>query len=65
MSQKPVSTYCFRSRKTLWVDANTAIRKIQKGKRILIGSNCAEPQELVRALQEMRIYFMIMKLSTC
>lgn len=40
----------FKTKKTLWVDADTAIGKIHKGKRILVGSNCAEPQLLVSAL---------------
>ncbi len=44
--------YRFKKKKPIWTDADTAIRKIQKGKRILIGSGCAEPQRLVKALVE-------------
>ena len=42
--------YHFKRKKSIWVDADTAIKKIKKGKRILIGSGCAEPQFLVRSL---------------
>ncbi len=42
--------YKFKKKRSEWVDADTAIRKIKKGKRILIGSGCAEPQHLVSAL---------------
>lgn len=42
--------YHYQTKYPIWCDADTAIRKIQKGKRILIGSGCAEPQHLVRAL---------------
>ncbi len=42
--------YVFKKKSPVWVDADTAIRKIHKGKRILIGSGCAEPQHLVEAL---------------
>lgn len=42
--------YSFKKKSPVWVDADTAIRKIHKGKRILIGSGCAEPQHLVEAL---------------
>lgn len=44
------SKYKYSKRKALRVDADTAIKKIQKGKRILIGSGCAVPQHLVSAL---------------
>ncbi len=40
----------YKKRSPAWVDADTAIRKIKKGKRIIIGSGCAEPQHLVEAL---------------
>ena len=40
----------FKRKNTSWVDADTAVRRIKKGKRILVGSNCAEPQHLVNAL---------------
>ena len=46
----PFQKYEFKKRSPQWVDAGTAIRKINKGKRILIGSGCAEPQMLVKAL---------------
>ncbi len=36
--------------KAQWVDADTAIRTMKKGKRIFVGSGCAEPQHLVKAL---------------
>ena len=42
--------YKFKKKTPVWVDVDTAIRKIQKGKRILIGSGCAEPQHLVTGL---------------
>ncbi|MBZ0167329.1 MAG: GNAT family N-acetyltransferase, partial [Candidatus Omnitrophica bacterium] len=42
--------YKFRKKILQVVDADKAIRKIQKGGRILIGSGCAEPQHLVQAL---------------
>ncbi len=42
--------YTYSKRSPKWVDADTAIRKIQKGGRILVGSGCAEPQHLVHAL---------------
>lgn len=42
--------YTYPKRHPQWVDADTAIRHIQKGQRILIGSGCAEPQHLVHAL---------------
>lgn len=35
-----------------FVDAITAIREIKRGKRILIGSGCAEPQYLIKQLVE-------------
>lgn len=35
-----------------FVDATTAIREIKRGKRILIGSGCAEPQYLTKQLVE-------------
>lgn len=43
-------SYRFKKKNPVWTDADTAIRKIQKGKRILIGSGCAEPQHLVNTL---------------
>ena len=42
--------YTYKKKKPIWTDADTAIRSIKKGKRILIGSGCAEPQFLVQAL---------------
>ncbi len=42
--------YTFKVKKPQWVDALTAIRQIKKGKRVLIGSGCAEPQFLVKTL---------------
>ena len=42
--------YIYRKKKTVWTDADSAVRNIKKGKRILIGSGCAEPQHLVQAL---------------
>jgi acyl-CoA hydrolase len=42
--------YDFKRKSTRWVDADTAIRSIKKGKRILIGSGGAQPQHLVAAL---------------
>src|SRR3989338_7788346 len=42
--------YRYKKRSPIWVDADTAIQKIKKGKRILIGSGGAEPQHLVEAL---------------
>ncbi len=42
--------YQYPTKKPVWLDVDTAIRKIQKGKRILIGSGCAEPQFLVKSL---------------
>ncbi len=43
-------SYRFKKKSPQWVDADTAIKKIHKGKRIIIGSGCAEPQHLVQAL---------------
>jgi len=40
----------YASKQPVWTDADSAIRNIKKGKRILIGSGCAEPQHLVQAL---------------
>jgi len=51
------SKYTYKKKNPLWVDADTAIRKIKKGKRILIGSGCAEPQHLVHALMRNARYF--------
>jgi acyl-CoA hydrolase len=42
--------YQFKKKNPVWTDALTAIRQIKKGKRILIGSGCAEPQMLVQTL---------------
>lgn len=42
--------YSYKKKQPVWIDADSAIRKIQKGKRILIGSGCAEPQHLVQCL---------------
>ena len=47
----------YKKKSPLWVDADTAIRKIKKGKRILIGSGCAEPQHLVAALTRNASFF--------
>ena len=45
-----MSMYQFKRKPTQWVDADTAVKQIKKGKRILVGSGCAEPQHLVSAL---------------
>lgn len=42
--------YKFSKKNPQWVDADTAVRQIKKGKRIVLGSGCAEPQHLVEAL---------------
>ena len=42
--------YFYKKKKTVWTDADSAVRNIKKGKRVLIGSGCAEPQHLVQAL---------------
>lgn len=42
--------YSFRKKQTVRCDAETAIKNIKKGRRILVGSGCAEPQHLVGAL---------------
>lgn len=42
--------YQFKQKNPVWVDALTAIRQIKKGRRVLIGSGCAEPQFLVKTL---------------
>ncbi len=42
--------YHYRERHPSWVDADTAISKINKGKRILLGSGCAAPKLLIDAL---------------
>lgn len=42
--------YVFKKKNPIWVDADSAIKKIQKGKRILVGSGCAQPKFLVNAL---------------
>jgi len=42
--------YKYKKRKPVWVDADTAIRKIKKGNRILLGSGCAAPQYMIEAL---------------
>jgi len=39
-----------RARAAKWVDAAEAVRHIERGRRILVGSGCAEPQHLVKAL---------------
>src|SRR3989338_2714967 len=49
--------YNFKKKKTRIVDANTAIRNIKKGQRILVGSGCAEPQHLVTALASNAVHF--------
>lgn len=49
--------YEFRKRSPAWVDADTAIKKIQRGKRVLIGSGCAEPQHMVHALIKNAAHF--------
>lgn len=40
----------YRRKSPKWVDADRAVVHIRKGKRILVGSGCAEPQHLVAAL---------------
>lgn len=52
-----MENYHFKKKKTQFCDADTAIRNIKKGKRILIGSNCAEPQHLVSALMRNGRFF--------
>ena len=47
----------FRKKKTMFVDADTAIRNIKKGKRILIGSGSAAPQHLIQSLIRNAHYF--------
>jgi acyl-CoA hydrolase/RimJ/RimL family protein N-acetyltransferase len=42
--------YEFKKKSPVWIDADAAVRKISKGKRILIGSGCAYPEHLVNAL---------------
>lgn len=42
--------YQFKKKNPVWMDAQSAIRQIKKGKRVLIGSGCAEPQFLVKTL---------------
>ncbi len=42
--------YSYKKKKTVWTDADSAVRNIKKGKRVLIGSGCAEPHHLVEAL---------------
>ncbi len=42
--------YEFKKKSPVWIDADAAVRKISKGKRILIGSGCAYPEHLVSAL---------------
>ncbi len=37
-------------REAAWVEAAEAISRIERGKRIFVGSGCAEPQHLVKAL---------------
>jgi len=49
--------YSFKKKNPVWVDADTAIKKIKKGGRILIGSGCAEPQYMVHALMKNADYF--------
>ena len=42
--------YQFKKKSPVWTDADSAVRKINKGRRILIGSGCAYPGHLVSAL---------------
>ena len=49
--------YNVKKKKSVWIDADSAVRKIQKGKRVLIGSGCAEPQHLVKALVKNATHF--------
>ena len=49
--------YFYKKKKTVWTDADSAVRNIKKGKRVLIGSGCAEPQHLVHALVRNANYF--------
>ncbi len=42
--------YQFKKKSSVWIDGDAAVRKISKGKRILIGSGCAYPGHLVNAL---------------
>ena len=52
-----LDNYPFKKKNPAWLDADVAIRKIQKGKRILIGSGCAEPQHMVHALARNASHF--------
>ena len=49
--------YKFKKKSPVWTDVDTAILHIQKGKRILIGSGCAEPQALVHSLIKHAAHF--------
>jgi len=49
--------YKYKKKEPKWIDADSAIRSIHKGRRILIGSGCAEPQFLVKALIRNAKYF--------
>ncbi len=50
-------SYVFRKKNTKWCDADTAVRNIRKGGRILVGSGGAEPQRLVAALVKNAAHF--------
>ncbi len=43
-------SYRFKTKKPIWTDADSALKNIHKGKRILIGSGCAAPQHLIGTL---------------
>ena len=49
--------YVFKKKSPVWIDADTAVRKISKGKRILIGSGCAYPGHLVNAMTRNASFF--------
>ena len=50
-----------RSKKTT---AEKALRFLQRGHRVFIGSGCGEPQHLVRALEEAHDLWLIWKFYT-
>src|SRR3989338_7508279 len=55
---KPYFTkYEYKKRTPVWIDADRALQKIKKGKRIFIASGCGEPQHLVHALVKNSRYF--------
>ena len=49
--------YQFKKKSPVFIDADAAVRKIAKGRRILIGSGCAYPGHLVNALVRNASYF--------